>query len=44
MVFQQQIQLRTRGHRDMHDLTQQVGQVVHVERAPRSSRQSIGAR
>ena len=28
MVFQQQLQLQTKGHRDMHDLTEQVGQVV----------------
>ena len=28
MVYQQQITLKTRGHRDMHDLTDQVGRIV----------------
>jgi thiamine phosphate synthase YjbQ (UPF0047 family) len=28
MVFQQQIQLTTRGHRHMHDLTEQVCEIV----------------
>jgi secondary thiamine-phosphate synthase enzyme len=28
MVYQEQIQLQTRGHRDMHDLTEQVKQIV----------------
>ena len=28
MVFQQEITLHTRGHRTMHDLTEQVGRIV----------------
>jgi secondary thiamine-phosphate synthase enzyme len=28
MVFQKQISIRTRGHRDMHDLTEAVGNIV----------------
>jgi secondary thiamine-phosphate synthase enzyme len=28
MVWQHQIQIRTKGHGDMHDLTEQVGRVV----------------
>jgi secondary thiamine-phosphate synthase enzyme len=28
MVFQQQLTLQTRGHRDMHDLTESVGDLV----------------
>jgi secondary thiamine-phosphate synthase enzyme len=29
MVFQQEITLHTRGHRSMHDLTEQVSRIVH---------------
>ncbi|HXG10265.1 MAG TPA: secondary thiamine-phosphate synthase enzyme YjbQ [Gemmataceae bacterium] len=28
MVFQKQLTIRTRGHGDMHDLTEQVGRIV----------------
>jgi hypothetical protein len=42
MVFQQQIQLQTKGHRDMHDLTEQVGQVVGVRRGLPANRSARG--
>ena len=29
MIYQKQIQLETRGHREMHDLTGDVAQIIH---------------
>jgi thiamine phosphate synthase YjbQ (UPF0047 family) len=30
MVYQKQIQLETKGHRQMHDLTADVAQIIHA--------------
>ena len=32
MIYQREIQLKTSGHRDMHDLTEEVTQVLHASR------------
>lgn len=32
MTYQQQIAIRTRGHRDMHDITTQVAEIVAQSR------------